>query len=376
MLQPNHRAWVEIDPGAIVANVRALKGLLGKQTALMAIVKADAYGHGAVTVAGAAIEGGANWLGVATIDEGIELRQNGITVPILVLGATTTPGEVGALLEYRLQPTVSNLQEAHLCQRVAGERKMPIHLKIDTGMSRLGMDWRQGTEFVRTVQTLHPLAVVGLYSHLATADEPDSPFVAVQQARFSQIVRTFQDAIPHIHLCNTAGLLLDPSLHYTMVRPGLGIYGYAPAPHLATKISLRPALTVKARISHIKTVPPGTGVSYGHRYCAPHPVTVGVVTIGYADGLPRGLSNQVKFRLGDRFVPQIGTITMDQCMIDLTGVQATVGDIVTVMTDCRDWADKLNTIPWEILCGFNHRLPRLICPSNKNFEPPVLTIKQ
>ncbi len=374
MLQPNHRAWVEIDPGAITANVCACRQFLGETTALMAVVKADAYGHGAVTVATATIEGGATWLGVATIDEGIELRQNGITVPILILGATTTPAEARALLEYRLQPTVSNLEEAKLCQQAG---KMPIHLKLDTGMSRLGMDWRRGEEFIRAVQELPNLEIVGLYSHLATADEIDSSFVRVQQERFAHIVSQFKGGLPYIHLCNTGGMLLDRSLHYNMVRVGLGIYGYAPATHLEGKISLQPALTVKARLSQIKTVPAGTGISYGHRFTTVRESRIGVVSIGYADGLPRGLSNQIKFKMHDHLVPQIGTITMDQCMVDLTDLpQARVGDILEIMQDARDWATKLHTIPWEILCGFKHRLPRLTCQRNKNFSPHVSKIKE
>lgn len=376
MLQPNHRAWVEIDPGAIAANVRACKEFLGKSTALMAVVKADAYGHGAMNVAAATIEGGATWLGVATIDEGIELRQNGITVPILVLGATTTPGEVQALLDYHLQPTVSNLEEAELCHQAARGRKIPVHLKLDTGMSRLGKDWRQGSIFIEAVQGLSALEVRGIYSHLATADEADPAFVKVQQGRFHQIVSQYQKEVPYIHLCNTGGMLLDRSLHYDMVRIGLGIYGYAPAPHLEGRVTLQPALVVKARLSQIKTVPPETGISYGHRFITSRESRIGVVTIGYADGLPRGLSNQVQFRLKDYLVPQIGTITMDQCMVDLTDLpQARVGDILEIMNDARDWATKLQTIPWEILCGFKHRLPRLTCQSNKKNSPTSLKLK-
>lgn len=374
MLQPNHRAWVEIDLDAIVANVRTLKQLLHPATALMAVVKADAYGHGAVAVAAATIEGGASWLGVATIDEGIELRQNGITVPILVLGATTAAAEAQALKEYRLQPTISNLGEAELCQRVG---TLAVHLKLDTGMSRLGMDWRQGAGFIQKVQELSQLQLVGLYSHLATADEEDASFVRVQHARFEQIVSQFRSDFPYFHLCNTAGMLLDPSMHYTMVRVGLGIYGYAPAPHLQGLVPLQPALTVKARISQIKTIPPGTGVSYGHRFRSHTTTPIAVVTIGYADGLPRGLSNQVQFRLHGQLVPQIGTITMDQCMVDITTVpQAQVGDIVTVMDNAQNWAHILHTIPWEILCGFKQRLPRLLRQRNKNLSPPVSKIKR
>lgn len=377
MLQPNHRAWVEIDLDAVTANTGALKQLLPGATALMAVVKADAYGHGAVGVAAAAIEGGANWLGVATIDEGIELRQHGVTVPILVLGATTTKGEAQALLEYRLQPTISNLGEAELCQGVAWASKMPVHLKLDTGMSRLGMDWREGKEFIDQVKGLSQLELVGLYSHLATADELDASFAKVQQQRFEHLSRQFQQDFPCLHLCNTAGMLLDRSMHYGMVRVGLGIYGYVPAPHLEGPVPLNPAMTVLARICQIKTIPPGTGVSYGHRFCSDRETLIAVVTIGYADGLPRGLSNQVSFKLHNRSVPQIGTITMDQCMVDISTVpQARVGDIITVMDDARTWAQKLGTIPWEILCGFKHRLPRLICQRNKNFSPRVSTIKE
>ncbi|MCS6960687.1 MAG: alanine racemase [Pseudanabaenaceae cyanobacterium SKYGB_i_bin29] len=368
MLQPNHRAWVEIDLNAVTSNVKKLKQLLRPETGFMAVVKADAYGHGAVAVAKAAIAGGASWLGVATIEEGIELRQQGITVPILVLGATTTRQEAYALLEYRLQPTVSNLAEAQLCQGVAQTLGLclPVHVKIDTGMSRLGVLWHRGAEFIEAVQKFSCLDVVGLYSHLATADEPDTSFVAVQHDRFRALLSCF--AIPYGHLCNTAGLLLDRALHYNLVRVGLGIYGYVPAPHFQHLVELQPAMTVKARISHIKTLPPGTGVSYGHHFYTTRETRLGVVTIGYADGLSRGLSNRVQFQYQDKSVAQIGMITMDQCMVDLTDLpQVQVGDTLTVMANAMDWASKLHTIPWEILCSFKQRLPRLICDRNKNF---------
>lgn len=368
MLQPNHRAWVEINLDAITHNVSTLKQFLQAGTEFMAVVKADAYGHGAVAVAKAAIAGGASWLGVATIEEGIELRQQGITVPILVLGATTTAEEVYALLEYRLQPTVSDWGEAQLCQRVAHHLGLclPVHVKIDTGMSRLGMPWQRGAAFLEAVQKCSALEVVGVYSHLATADELDSEFVQVQNDRFRRLVAGCN--IPYRHLCNTAGLLLAPSLHYDLVRVGLGIYGYVPAPHFRSLVQLQPAMTVRARISHIKILPPGTGVSYGHRFCTTRETRVGVVTIGYADGVSRGLSNRVQFSYQDKFVSQIGTITMDQCMVDLTDIpEVQVGDILTIMADATDWATKLHTIPWEILCSFKHRLPRLLCDGNKTF---------
>ncbi|MFZ4640393.1 MAG: alanine racemase [Nodosilinea sp.] len=375
-LQPMRccRAWVEINHLALHHNLKQIKSLLGGHTDLMAVVKADAYGHGAVTVAQVALRAGATWLGVATVPEGIELREAGIQAQILVMGAVNSREEMEAIAHWRLQPTLVMPKQALVFSDVlsgfVAARPASVHLKLDTGMSRLGFPCSEAVEFVQFVRQLPHLRIASLYSHLATADSPDPTIMEQQQQRFAKAIRQLrakQLMPPRLHLANTAASLTDPSLHYDMVRIGLGLYGLYPAPHLRSRLDLQPVMQVKARLTHLKDVPAGTGVSYGHQFVADRPMRLGVVGIGYADGVPRSLSNRVKVLVNGQLAQQVGAITMDQLMIDVThipGLQE--GDVVTLLGQdgqhqitADDWAAMTNTISWEILCGFKHRLPRV-----------------
>lgn len=370
MLKQNHRAWVEVDLSAIKHNVHQLKSLLTSPTELMAIVKADAYGHGAIDVSQVAIASGAAWLGVATIPEGIQLRRAGITAPIVVLGATNAVDEIKAIAEYRIQPTICNSKQALIYHEVLSSmgEQIPVHLKIDTGMSRLGVNWQEAIAFIKLVQHLPNLEIMSVYSHFATADDCDREFMQLQSQRFKQVITDLKSEgiyPPRIHICNTAAMLCDRQIHYDIVRTGLGIYGLYPAPHLKNLVDLRPALTVKARITQVKEITTGTSVSYGRSFIAPQDMKMAIVAIGYADGIPRGLSNRIRVAVNGQKVAQIGTITMDQCAIDVTHVpNVNLGDEVTFLggdseNTADDWANLLGTISWEILCGFKHRLPRI-----------------
>ncbi|MBD2301301.1 alanine racemase [Nostoc sp. FACHB-190] len=370
----SQRAWVEIDLEALSHNVKQLKQLLSPRTQLMAVVKADAYGHGAVTVAQTALQSGASWLGVATVPEGIQLREAGIQAPILILGATQTPEQIHAIAHWKLQPTLCSPKQAlifsNILEAINYGSPVPVHIKLDTGMSRLGTDWQVAAEFVQLVERLPHLTIASVYSHLATADSPDPAIMAEQHSRFKTAIAQIQKIgikIPSLHLANTAATLADSQLHYDMVRVGLGVYGLAPAPHLQRKINLKPVLQVKARVTQVKTIAAGTGVSYGHQFVADRQMRIAVVAIGYADGVPRNLSNKMEVLLRGQRVPQIGAITMDQLMIDISQLpEIQEGEIVTLLGDqgkeqitADDWAAQLNTISWEILCGFKHRLPRV-----------------
>ena len=368
MLKQNHRAWIEVDLSAIKHNVQQLKSLLTAPTELMAIVKADAYGHGAIDVSQTAIEAGATWLGVATIPEGIQLRGAGITAPIVVLGATNGVDEIKAIAEYRLQPTICNPKQALIYHEVLSQtgEQVPVHLKIDTGMSRLGVNWQEAIAFVQLVQHLPNLKIISVYSHFATADDSDRTFMQLQTQRFEQVITDLKaEGIYRIHICNTAAMLCDRQIHYDIVRTGLGLYGLYPAPHLKNIVDLRPALTVKARITQVQKIQAGTSVSYGRSFIATQDMTIATVAIGYADGVPRGLSNRIRVAVNGQKVAQIGTITMDQTAIDVTHVNnLSIGDEVTFLggaseNTADDWANLLGTISWEILCGFKHRLPRI-----------------
>lgn len=381
------RAWVEINLAALRHNVRQLRGLLSDKTELMAVVKADAYGHGAITVARTALKAGASWLGVATVPEGMELRQAGIHAPIMVMGAVNSPEEVRAIAHWRLQPTLVTPKQALVFSdtlarnRERGAVPLPVHLKLDTGMSRLGFPWEEAVEFAQFVQRLPRLQVASVYSHLATADSPDQASLRLQQQRFEQAISALKAhdlCPPRLHLGNSAAALTAADLHYDLVRIGLGLYGLYPAPHLRSRVDLQPVMQVKARITHIKSIPAGTGVSYGHQFMADRPMRIAVVGIGYADGVPRTLSNQMQVLVNGTRAPQIGAITMDQLMLDITHIpNLQEGDIVTLLGEengqaisADDWAALTGTISWEILCSFKHRLPRIALePSSLPISP-------
>jgi alanine racemase len=368
------RAWVEIDRSALVHNVRQIRRLLAPDTNIMAIVKADAYGHGAVDVARILAAEGVESLAVATVNEGIELRKGGIVNPILVLGAVYGDARIQAMVQWRLQPTICDLDQAISISKTLAslelQHPLTVQLKIDTGMSRLGTDWQQALAFFTEVKTLPYLKIVGLYSHLATADDPDPTTMNIQFHRFEKAIASISAQgweLPALHLANSAGILANDRLHYQLVRPGLILYGLCPAPHLKSKIDLRSVLSVRARVTQVKDIAAGTGVSYGHRFVADRDLRLAVVEIGYADGIPRQLSDRMQVAIRGRLVSQIGTITMDRLMLDVTAIpDLQVGEIVTILgrdgnakISADDWANELDTISWEILCGFKHRLPRV-----------------
>lgn len=366
------RAWVEIDQGALSHNVRQLRKLLSAPTQLMAVVKADAYGHGATLVARIALDAGASGLCVATLQEGIQLREAGIEAPILLLGAINTPEQVKAIAHWQLEPTICTPQQAWMFSETLSELKktLPVHLKLDTGMSRLGMPWQDATHFVGLVKRLPYLKIASIYSHLATADSPDPTIMRLQHQRFEDAIAQLRDAginPPCLHLANSAATLADPTLHYDWVRVGLALYGLYPAEHLRNTVDLKPVMQVKARVTQVKTIPPGTGVSYGYQYIADKETRIAVVGIGYADGIPRNLSNKMTILIRGQQVQQIGAITMDQLMLDVSAISdLQTGEVVTLIgqdgnlsISADDWAQTLGTISWEILCSFKHRLPRV-----------------
>ena len=376
---PRQRAWVEVSEAAIRANAAALRRHLSPGASLMAVVKADGYGHGAVPVARAAAAGGASCFGVATLQEGVELRQAGIEHPVLVLGNLTQPEELRTCLHWQLMPTLSGMREALLCQNLASGsgRTLPVHLKLDTGMARLGAPWAEGPRLVAAIAGLDAVPLAGVYSHLADADAPgegEDPLTRTQRQRFEEVLSalTQQGLDPGCrHLANSAGTLRSPALHYDLVRVGLALYGQRPASHLGTELDLQPAMRVRARVSLIREVPAGVGVSYGHRFITSRPSRLAVVGIGYADGVPRLLSNRLQVLFQGDLVPQVGAITMDQLVLDATDApELEAGSIVTLLGDDGEaridpqaWSEPCGTIPWEILCGFKHRLPRLVEPA-------------
>ena len=369
------RAWLEVDPKAIEANTSKIKKILSKNCILMAVVKADGYGHGAVNVAKAAIKGGAKSLGIATLKEGIELRKADIKCPILLLGNLIDEDELEACIDWSLMPTICNIKEALICEKL-GRRKrkqISVQIKLDTGMTRLGCDLKEGKSLFNEIENSNYLKLEGIYSHLALADISEDlqscSFTQEQQSKFDQFI----NKLPNItniccHLANSAGTLSDQSLHYNMVRVGLAIYGYSPIEDLEKKLKLKPALSVKARITLIRNVDEGIGVSYGHKFVTKRPSRLAVVAIGYADGINRLLSGKISVLCKSHRLPQVGAITMDQLLIDITDfADIQLGDVVTLLgldgelsITPTQWGSLCGSITWEILCGFKHRLPRIV----------------
>jgi len=363
------RAWVEVDLNALAYNVRQLRSILSPETALMAVVKADGYGHGAVLVAQTAIQNGATWLAVATLAEGIELRKAGMDCPVLILEAINSTVEINAITQWQLHTTICDPQQALIFSDTLNT-SLPVHLNLDTGMSRLGTNWQNALEFVSLVNKLPNLEIAGIYSHFATADDRDPTIMNLQNQRFQAAIAEIkaQGINPNLlHIANSAATLQDPSLHYDLVRVGLAIYGLYPASHLQEKLDLKPVLQVKARVTQVKKIAQGTGISYGHKYICDRDMTIAVVGIGYADGVARNLSNRLQAIIRGKLVPQIGAITMDQMILDVSHLDnLQPGEIVTLLGQegehtitVDDWANSLDTISWEILCGFKHRLPRV-----------------
>ena len=371
---PRQRAWMEVSASAVEHNARTLNSLLASDCELMAVVKADGYGHGAETVARSAICGGATSLGVATLQEGIELRRAGLELPVLVLGNLTQPEDLRACLHWQLMPTLSSMREALLCQNLANGsgRQFTVQLKLDTGMTRLGCDWQDGERLTEAILQLDQLNLKGVYSHLALADGEleghAEQITRLQQERFQAVTGTLGQKGIQRHLANSAGTLRDRSLHHDLVRVGLALYGHAPSAQFERSLDLQPAMSVKARVSLIREVAAGVGVSYGHRFVTSRPSRLAVIGIGYADGVSRCLSGRIHALHRGRILPQVGAITMDQLMLDVTDHPALeIGDVVTLLGQDdqqvirpQDWAELSDSIPWEVLCSFKHRLPRLV----------------
>ena len=268
-------------------------------------------------------------------------------------------------------PTLSSLRDAQLCNALAADsgRSFDVQLKIDTGMARLGCSLSDSYKAAAQMQEMEHIRLTGIYSHLACADKPDEGLTSLQQERFKSVLSTLPQGNRRIrsHLANSAGTLLSRELHHDLVRVGLALYGHAPASHLNNIIPLHPALAVRARVSLIREVPAGTGVSYGHQFITHRRTRLAVVGIGYADGVLRGLSGKIHALNRNRQLPQVGAITMDQLLLDATdATELEEGDIVTLLGQDGDleqtpqsWSDKCGSIPWEILCGFKRRLPRV-----------------
>ncbi len=368
-----HTGWIEVDLDAITANVAALCAR-SAPAELMAVVKADAYGHGLVEVAGAALAGGATWLGAAQLSDALALRRAGFDVPILTWLFTPGAGLAEAL-EAGLDVAASAswaLEE--IAQASTPQRAARVHLTIDTGMAREGSTaelWPGLVQAAAELQRAGRIEVVGICSHLAAADEPGHSSVALQKAAFARALQEAERAgvtVRWRHLANSAATLLDPDTHYDLVRTGLAVYGLSPIPHVhdANALGLTPAMSLHTTLAGVKDVAAGQGVSYGHTYRTPLATKVGLVPLGYADGIPRHASNRAEVLVGGRRAKIAGRVCMDQFVVDL-GPDSTAqpGDPVLLFGSgaegeptAQEWAEAADTISYEIVTRLSGRVPR------------------
>ncbi len=375
-IDPKQRAWIEVRGESIQSNVRKLKSLLKKNCELMAVVKADGYGHDALVVSKYAIKGGASQLGVATLNEGIKLRLSGLKTPILVLGNLHTKRDLITCFKNDLMPTISSFRECLICNNIGKHFgiKFALHLKVDTGMSRLGFDYDQFAGQFKKIKEFENISIRGLYSHLSSADEKnaleENSITQLQKRKFTHLLNQISivdDTNIKIHLSNSAGMSLAKDFHFDMVRIGLSIYGYNYIENKNEKLSLQPALFLKVKVTFIRYIDKGVGVSYGSKFVSCRKTKLAVLSIGYADGINRNLSGKINVLYKNKLYPQVGSITMDQMMVDITNSNdIKVGSTMILLgsdgdktISPLDWARESDTIPWEILCSFKNRLPKV-----------------
>ncbi len=367
--------WTEIDLKAISYNVRAIKNLIKPGTLLMAVVKANAYNHGAVRVAETALKSGAERLGVALVEEGLELRGAGIAAPIHIL--SEVPADAADnVVKADLIPTVCSRSAIEsLSKATQKERKTAkIHLKVNTGMSRLGIAPEEVSGFIDFILDKKSLELEGIFTHLAVADQPRNPFTNRQLESFNSVVGALNRKgieIPIKHVANSAATILFPSSHMDMVRIGITMYGLHPGDATREKIRLKPALSLKARVAFIRKISANTGISYGLTYKPAHGTTIAVLPLGYADGYPRSLSNKSQVLIGGRRAGVVGTICMDQLMVDVGRAASVEVGSESVLIGHQDeeeisadeLASILGTINYEIVCMISSRVPRIYLDS-------------
>ncbi len=370
------RAWIEVKGKAIETNVRQLRSKLSKNCQFMAVVKADGYGHDAKLVSEYAIKGGASQLGVATLKEGIKLRASGVRKPILILGNLYTKRDLNICFKNDLMPTISSIRECLICNNIGKHfgLKFPLHLKVDTGMSRLGFEYNKFVQQFEKLKFFENILIEGIYSHLSSADEANAldpkSITQLQRLKFNELLKQInldRNNEIKIHFANSAGMLINKDFHFHMVRIGLSMYGYSPLDKIDKNLSLKPALSLKVKVAFIRTIDKGVSVSYGGKFVSHRKTKLAVLSIGYADGVPRNLSGKINVIHNNKFYPQVGSITMDQMMVDITDSnEIKVGSTMVLLGSDGDqtispleWARKSNTIPWEILCSFKNRLPKV-----------------
>jgi len=369
VLQGFRPTWAEINLGNAAHNVKEFRRHIPQPVKLMTVVKAEGYGHGAVEVGKAALAAGADWLAVALVEEGIRLRQAGIAAPVLILGYLP-PEAMSAVIQYHLTPgvvdfaTLEMLEDEAMRQR----RKIGVHVKVDTGMGRLGPRGSAGNELLNRVAASTHLELEGVYTHFAAADEADKAFTLAQLDKFKSLVETIKREKPQIiaHCANSATAIEIPEAYFDMVRIGISLYGLYPSAEVKRLIDLRPVMSLHTNIAFVKEVPTGTPVSYGCTHVTSYPSRIATLPIGYADGYNRLLSGKAQVLVGGQRVPQAGRICMDYCMIDITELpDVGVGEPVVLfgtqgdeVISVDELARLVGTINYELVCAVSPRVPR------------------
>lgn len=374
------RSWAEIDLDILANNMREIRRITSQGAEVMAVVKADAYGHGAIQVARLLLENGASRLAVSMLDEAIELRKHGIDAPILTLGHID-PRRAPEVISNNLEQTVYSVEYAEAIseQAAAAGKKIRIHIKHDSGMNRVGfLSDQNSVKDILRIAALPGIAVEGLFSHFSSADQKEEDAYTRQQfSAFSEMAASLEReglCIPRKHICNSAALLRFPEMHLDLVRAGLVIYGMIPkgCPPPYTEVDLHPAMTLKSSIVHVKTLPAGQSISYGRRFSTKKDSVIATIPIGYADGYARRLSNRSSALLRGQLVPVVGNICMDMCMLDvsrLTEIPSVSEEVVLFGQQnyqgrkydlpVDEVADLLDTINYEITCLIGKRVPRV-----------------
>jgi len=359
--------WAEVNLGNLQYNFQQIKRLLAPHTKIMACVKADAYGHGLVKVSRKLISCGVDYLGVASIDEGLCLRRERINAPILILGLLLEK-DIGPLFDYNLTSTICTDDFAIFLNNAARKRKkiIKVHIKVDTGMGRLGILHKDALGFIKKIHKLKFLDIEGVFTHIACADI-NREFTLYQIKIFRDLLAQLKEAgihIPLIHAANSLGVINYKESHFNMVRPGLVIYGLYPKRGL--DINLKPVLALKTKVIYYKKVPHKYGISYGHTYVTKRKATIVTLPIGYGDGYPRNLSNRAPVLIRGRRFRISGRVCMDQMMVDVNDFPVKIGDEVVLIgfqgrkrITAEELAQLAGTIPYEIVCGLGNRIPRI-----------------
>ncbi|MEK7813119.1 MAG: alanine racemase, partial [Candidatus Desantisbacteria bacterium] len=377
-------SWVEVDLDNITHNVAEIRRIIGNSCQIMAIVKAAAYGHGAVAVAKTAIDAGVQRLGTACLSEGISLRDAGINCPILSLGPPMMD-ETEDYIHYNITPSIFSLEQAKIFSEQAVSNGIPvkIHIKIDTGMARLGVLYTEAFELIKRVDSLPGIEIEGIFSHLASSDSVDKAYAYEQFRRFTGVINRLKRigiSVPITHIANSGAIIDLPEMQLDMVRPGIAIYGLFPSKSVSQRVSFQPAMSFKTRIIHLKEMPKDLpvqgflpvygGISYGRTYVKKK-IKVATIPVGYADGYPRALSNKAEVLIQGQRAPIIGRVTMNFSMIDVSHIpEVKIGDEVVLFgkqlntgielsLSVDELAEICGTISYEILCGINPSILRV-----------------